>query len=33
VTDGQLRLVPGAKVDVKTPAQPPAAEPAGEKRR
>ena len=31
VTDGQLRLVPGAKVDIKTPGQLPAGTPALEK--
>jgi multidrug efflux system membrane fusion protein len=31
VTDGQLRLVPGAKVDIKTPAPSPAAKPAEDK--
>jgi multidrug efflux system membrane fusion protein len=31
VTDGQLRLVPGAKVSVQTPARPPASGPSAEK--
>lgn len=31
VTDGQLRLVPGAKVDIRTPGQPADGQPAAEK--
>jgi hypothetical protein len=29
VTDGQLRLAPGSKVDIRTPDQPPPGRPPG----